>query len=94
LGTNKILLELVATATNSDVINHFHRATSDAPALNIQEAYVIHFTVNNEEQHKYPFPEPTEMVKAIHVWHDCNFTHCKLVHIEKGDFKEDIQLQK
>jgi len=81
LGQTQILIELVASETTAKVEEHFQRAALDAKALGAQEAWVIHFTVIEEsEGYKYPIVDPTKQVHVLHVWHDINFSHAKLVY--------------
>jgi len=94
LGTSKILLELVATATNREVKNHFQRALRDSIALKIQHACVVHFTVIEESiEYKYPFPAPNEHVMAIHVWHDVAFSRAKIVYLLDTGVRKEENMQ-
>jgi len=98
--THRILFELVASAQTKELQEHFERAACDSLALNTREAWVINFTVVAEESsseqetqseqiYKYVFPEPTKNVKALHVWHNLDFTHAKLVYVDNGMKKQE-----
>jgi len=100
---HRLLFELVASAHTKELQDHFDRATNDAEALNAKEAWVIHFTVvteadtttstrindTEEEAYKYPFPKASAKVKALHVWHNYDFTDARIFFVDNDGMKKE-----
>lgn len=68
-GGKRVLLELMATGTDAQVVEHYNRAAASQLAVDADEVFVVHF-VAGDTRH---FPLPPNGVRAVHFCHDGGF---------------------
>jgi len=68
-----------------------HRRARDyGQNLGINEVWVVHFTIQKEsDDFRYPFPARALGVKAMHVWHNLEFSEMR---IKTTEFEETFKL--
>ncbi len=66
------------------------RAREYGQYLDIQEVWVVHFTLKKEgTDFRYPFPDLALGVNVLHVWHNFEFSE---VIIKTAKMEETIQI--
>ena len=72
-GDQTIVLELLATGEPSSVKSHIQKILQDAALLSANEAWVVHFT--RQEDYHPIWQSDTESVNVVHFAHDLGFTN-------------------
>nr|CAG8507490.1 6128_t:CDS:2 [Entrophospora candida] len=77
-----VVLELLATAKQSELDEHFERALTYAKLLSAGETWVIHFSCEDKITENPYWPADRELKKGlrvVHFWHDLYFTKIKMI---------------
>ena len=72
-GDQTIVLELLATGESSSVKSHIQKTSQYAALLSANEAWVVHFTC--QENYQPIWQSDTENVNVVHFAHDLGFTN-------------------
>ncbi|CAG8610548.1 16725_t:CDS:2 [Funneliformis mosseae] len=78
----KIVLELLATASNDDLIEHFQRALEYANLLSADETWIVHLTCEDEYVKRPLWPSDSQLKMKLHVahfYHNFLFTNINLI---------------
>lgn len=81
-GYPTVVLELLATAKRNELDEHFSRVLIYANELSAEEAWIVHFTCEDDVTKNPYWPGDNELKKGlrvVHFWHDINFTKIGVV---------------
>lgn len=70
-----VLLELMASGTHDQVIEHYKRAVRYGQAIGAEEVWVVHFVATGNRA----FPFPPASVRAAHVCHDAEYKRVSML---------------
>ncbi|RHZ75162.1 hypothetical protein Glove_217g51 [Diversispora epigaea] len=88
---SKIVLELLATATKTELEEHFMQALDYAKMLSAGETWIVHFTREFDIILKPHWPSDEQQasgLNVVHFWHDEEFTNVRmssLLHNSAGE---------
>jgi len=68
----KIVLELLATATKKELDEHFERVLKYADLLSANEIWIVHFTCEDGYSKKLQWPSD-DRINVVHFFHDRMF---------------------
>lgn len=77
-----IVLELLATATESELNDHYNRVLNYARLLSANESWIVHFTCEDDYDKQPHWPSDAllkENLFVIHIYHDINFRRVDMV---------------
>jgi len=66
----KIVLELLATATKDNLDEHFERVLKYAELLSADEIWIVHFTCEDGYSKKLLQWPPDDRINVVHIFHD------------------------
>ncbi|CAJ0752952.1 6436_t:CDS:1, partial [Entrophospora sp. SA101] len=74
-----IVLELLATATKTQLNEHFVQAIEYGNKLSAEDVWLVHFTCedNSTQNPYYPSNEELSKLNIIHFLHDVKFKMCE-----------------
>ncbi|GBB94255.1 hypothetical protein RclHR1_02320010 [Rhizophagus clarus] len=78
----KIVLELLATATKGNLDEHFGRALNYARILSANETWIVHFTCEDDFIFDPYWPSDDILrngLNVLHIWHDLSFKKFKTI---------------
>jgi len=78
----KIVLELLATASNDDLTEHFQRALEYANLLSADETWIVHLTCKDKYVKQPLWPSDSQLkmnLNVAHFYHDLLFTKIDLI---------------
>ena len=81
-GYPTVILELLATAKQNELDEHFSRVLIYANELSAEKAWIVHFTCEDDVTENPYWPGDSELKKGlrvVHFWHDINFTKIGVV---------------
>jgi len=71
------VVELIATASNAVVDEHYTRTAKYMAILKAREAWVVHFTVAEQaEDYQYRWPTDYPYINAVYFRHSADFKKC------------------
>jgi hypothetical protein len=80
-GAQAIILELVATARADKVEEHTTRVSSYKDILGVNDAWVIHFTCE-DDYFNHPTWQTEEQladgINVVHIWHDLEYSRISM----------------
>ncbi|CAH1768713.1 12242_t:CDS:2, partial [Entrophospora sp. SA101] len=89
-----IVIELVATALDNDLKNHFRTTMEYTEKLKANEAWVVHFTCADNVIEKPTCPieqEQKDKLHIVHFWHDISFKSVQMTaHFPNGEIINEI----
>ncbi|RIA82228.1 hypothetical protein C1645_879297 [Glomus cerebriforme] len=78
----KIVLELLATASKDDLTEHFQRSLEYAKLLSADETWIVHFTREDRYVEQPLWPSNSQLktnLYVVHFYHDYLFTRINLI---------------
>ena len=77
-----VVLEILATASRSSILEHFQRTIDYKDLLKADMAWAIHFTRQDDYLDEPDWPSDAQLEKGVglvHFWHDQNYTTLRMI---------------
>jgi hypothetical protein len=93
-GSQRCVIELVATDTDDEIRNQIVKVENYAKALNSHESWVIHFVATLEfDSSKLVWPTEGKYVNMMYIFHDLNWNEVVLVTRETTIHQSKIKIE-